>query len=314
MASKRLHHDVAHFPSRRADGATRAEIVAEFGGIVSSLRLGDRECLFQYPWFWGAAHGRTARRHPAPVPICGRLLQDGVRGHTASANGLRPAHPRFAMRLPWESVAADRPDALRLRLTDTAETRTIYPFAFELDLLYVAAPEGLRCRLAVRNAGAEPLPFYVGFHPYFLTPAPAPEKSRRSSPPGRAGATSTTQPRPISSRRPNRRFFRWQSRTWTSTNSFWNWTRTAPRRWRSPTASSAPDRSPPRAALPPVLHLARPAVLCDEPWMAPPGSLNRPGAARVLPPGDSAAAKSCSRGARLGRIEVFCSRGVDPGR
>ena len=29
---------------------------------------------------------------------------------------------------------------------------------------------------------------------------------------------------------------------------------------------------------------------CDEPWMAPPGSLNRPGAARVLPAGQSEAA------------------------
>ena len=299
MASKRLHHDVCAFSIASADGATRAEIVPELGGIVSSLRLGDRECLFQYPWFWERHTEELRGGIPPLFPICGRLLKDGVRGlyHVDGHPYVLPIHG-FAMRLPWEVVAADRPDALHLRLTDTAETRAIYPFAFELDLLYVAAPEGLRCRLAVRNAGAEPLPFYIGFHPYFLTPAPG------------AGKEQT-----LFAARPRRRHL-------------YNATKTDLVAETHPpafpmavadvdvnellleldadraTTLACPDGFVLRQTASPELRfrqfytLSDQPFFCDEPWMAPPGSMNRPGAARVLPPGDSAAGEILLSAAR----------------
>ena len=179
MAEQDIHPGIREFTLVSPDGGTAASVIPALGGIVSSLRFGTRECLFRHPWFRDSAATETRGGMPVLFPICGRLLKDGVPGlYLVDGRPFSLPIHGFAMRLPWEVVAADRPDALRLRLTDTAETRAIYPFAFELDLLYVAAPEGLRCRLAVRNAGAEPLPFYVGFHPYFLTPAPGAGKEQ----------------------------------------------------------------------------------------------------------------------------------------
>ena len=123
-----------------ADGRFRAEIVPALGGVVSSLQLPGpdgrpRECLYRHAWFWDPHTDATRGGSPVLFPVCGRLLKDGQPGRyeTGGRPYVLPLHG-FAMRRPWKVSDDSIPDALELRLADTAETRAMYPFPFELTL------------------------------------------------------------------------------------------------------------------------------------------------------------------------------------
>jgi len=161
----------------RAPGGATAVIVPELGGIVSSLELpwagALHETLFQHAFFWERDTPRTRGGIPFIFPICGRLERDGQPG-TYLYDGRRytlPIHG-FASRMPWRVQNADHASRLVLSLTDTAQTRATYPFAFTLTLAYQIEDDGLRCEQTYTNHSDMPMPFYAGFHPYFLTPEP----------------------------------------------------------------------------------------------------------------------------------------------
>lgn len=58
------------------------------------------------------------------------------------------------------------------RLVDDEASRTVYPFAFELEVSYRVAGCRLTTEARVRNTGTTPLPASLGFHPGFLWPLP----------------------------------------------------------------------------------------------------------------------------------------------
>lgn len=290
MAQERTHRGIRICSLVSAGGEVRADVVPELGGTVSSLQLpgpdgAPRECLFRHPWFWETATEETRGGIPVLFPICGRLLQDGVPGryHVGEKPFVLPIHG-FAMRRPWQVLDASRSDALALRLADTADTRAMYPFAFELQLDFRAGPDGLDIRLTVRNIGDSPMPYHAGFHPYFATPPPGA---------GKEECIYTAAPRA-----------RW----------LYNETRTAvlssapaPRfplsigdgdsnglllemGVENETRLQFPDGFVLRQTADEIFRcrqlytLPREPFFCDEPWMAPPGSMDRPGAARLLLP------------------------------
>lgn len=58
------------------------------------------------------------------------------------------------------------------RLTDTPETRAVYPFSFALTVTYRLLGNTMTNTVEVENTGAVILPFGFGFHPAFLCPLP----------------------------------------------------------------------------------------------------------------------------------------------
>ncbi|WP_159873654.1 aldose 1-epimerase family protein [Novosphingobium sp. 9U] len=105
---------------------------------------------------------------PILFPIVG-MVRDGryrldERTYELPKHGFA-RHSRFA-------VLAAEPDSVHLRLTDDAQTRTSYPFAFALDLLFRLAGTTLKVESRVKNTGDEPLPFSFGYHPAFAWPLP----------------------------------------------------------------------------------------------------------------------------------------------
>jgi len=173
-------HDFDVYCLESEDGLTKASVVPELGGIVSSLVVPfmgqSRQLLYQHDHFWVRENERIRGGSPFLFPICGRLLRGGEKG-VYLYKGKRyelPSHG-FAPHLPWEVVECDR--ALLLRLRDNEQTRSCYPFQFEVDLRYTVSDGVLLCEQSYKNMGDEPLPFYAGFHPYILTPEGA-EKER----------------------------------------------------------------------------------------------------------------------------------------
>ena len=48
----------------------------------------------------------------------------------------------------------------------------MYPFQFKVQLLYKISSGKLICEQTYINNSDRPMPYYAGFHPYFLTPPP----------------------------------------------------------------------------------------------------------------------------------------------
>lgn len=293
MSSAGPHPDLRVVALASADGRTRADIVPELGGIVSSLVLPGpggrpRECLYRHDWFWDPGTEHTRGGIPLLFPICGRLLKDGTPGlyHVGGRPFRLPIHG-FAMRRSWEIVGAIQPDALRLRLADSASTRDMYPFAFELELEFRVSAAALTCRLTVRNTGNSPMPYSAGFHPYFATPPPDAGKAETRFEACAAARilyndtkTDVIGPAPVpafpmsvadgdvnglllevGSRGDSRLCF----------PDGFELRQTASALFRCRQFYTLPDEP----------------FFCDEPWTHPAGALNRPGGARILAPGQS---------------------------
>ena len=290
MAEESLHNRIRVRSISSPRGETRADVVPELGGIVSSLRLaGGRECLFRHDWFWDPSTPETRGGIPLLFPVCGRLLQDGVPGRYRIDGQafVLPIHG-FAMRLPWETADASRPDSLRLRLADSPSTRAAFPFAFELELLYAVSPQGFSCRLTVRNPGDNPLPFSAGFHPYFATPPPGAGKENTvfeahprarlfyDSTFARVAGSGPSPAFPLSVAAADLR------------GGLLEMDETSETRIRFPDGFEILQTASPLFRFRQLHALPDQPFFCDEPWMAPAGALNRPGGARLLPPGESA--------------------------
>ena len=291
MSAAGPHNETRVFPIFSPGRNVRADIVPALGGVVASLQLPGpdgrpRECLYRHAWFWDPGTDATRGGSPVLFPVCGRLLKDGQPGRyeTGGRPYVLPLHG-FAMRLPWEVRDASRPDALELRLADTAETRAMYPFSFELTLRHAVSDQGYACRLTVANTGDRPMPYYAGFHPYFLTPPPGAGKEQTlfgAQPvtrwlynPGKTEITGPAPvpafPMPVTPGDVNELLLELGE--------------------RRETHLVFPDGFELRQDASDLLRyrqfytLPGEPFFCDEAWMAPPGSLNRPGAARELPPG-----------------------------
>lgn len=105
---------------------------------------------------------------PLLFPIVGALNSGEYRlgGKTYAL----PKHG-FARTSLFELIAQDAGSA-RFRLSDSAETRAVYPFAFALDMAFALDGWTLRMTATVRNQSDTPLPFSFGFHPAFAWPLP----------------------------------------------------------------------------------------------------------------------------------------------
>ncbi len=165
------------------DGLTRASFVPEFGGLGSSITMPDRgaarEVLFLHDFFWDPIYSKTRGGWPFLFPVCGRLERDGVEGAYLHRGQVRrlPIHG-FSLRVPWQVTEADAADVLTMVLEDDETTGDAYPFAFRVRLTYRVAPGELRAEMTIENRGDLEMPYYAGFHPYFLTPAPDDGKER----------------------------------------------------------------------------------------------------------------------------------------
>lgn len=165
------------------DGTTQATISPEFGGFVSSLIFpflsGSREVLFLHdkglnPTFSGLRGGV-----PFIFPICGRVTrnnQAGVYEYDGKDYTL-PIHGLSAYE-KWEVLHHDK-HSIALLLKSNPRTLSLYPFQFEVILQWRVEHKKLVCHQVYRNLESEKaMPFYAGFHPYFLTPQSNTEKEK----------------------------------------------------------------------------------------------------------------------------------------
>jgi galactose mutarotase-like enzyme len=141
-----------------SDGLT-ATVLAH-GGELCSLKTTDGLELV-----WQA--GPEWRRHaPLLFPIVGRLKDDQLR-HQGKFYPMTQHGFARDSQFRWIERGLN---SCRLALTDNAETRARYPFAFRLTVTYSLRNGGLEVSFEITNPGTETLPASLGGHPAFNWP------------------------------------------------------------------------------------------------------------------------------------------------
>lgn len=145
----------------------QAEIVPERGALLTSLKNHGEEYLY----FDEEDLSSPDRPHcgmPVLFPCCGRNADETVAFDGRAYH--MPIHG-FAHTSPWEIQAHgtdERGAWVALELQDTPETQSMYPFSFSLSLTLRIWENQLRVEHECVNRGERPMPFDLGYHPYFL--------------------------------------------------------------------------------------------------------------------------------------------------
>ena len=100
---------------------------------------------------------------PILFPICGDLSESyliGGKKHCLKQHG-------FARDLPWSIDLLEDKLGIRLKLVDTKDSRSCFPFFFTLLMDVYLKEKGLHISVKIYNQGQESMPFGFGLHPYF---------------------------------------------------------------------------------------------------------------------------------------------------
>jgi galactose mutarotase-like enzyme len=148
----------------------RVVIARERGALVTSFNVAGRELLYLDPATLNAAGKNVRGGIPILFPAPGKLEGDAWQalGHA----GQMKQHG-FARNLAWalQGEPADSrsgPAAVTLCLEANASTLEQYPWAFHSEVTFSLEGSCLRLAARVRNDSSTPMPFALGYHPYFL--------------------------------------------------------------------------------------------------------------------------------------------------
>lgn len=146
-------------PAVQVDVAACSGEVYLHGAHLTSWRPLGSEVL----WMSGAAVFAPGQAIRGGVPICFPWFAGGVDGTSTPAHG-------FARTTEWSLVDATTDGSLvelNLALTDTEQTRTIWPYSFAADYRVRMGEDELALLLTVTNTGDVPFTFEEALHTYF---------------------------------------------------------------------------------------------------------------------------------------------------
>jgi galactose mutarotase-like enzyme len=142
-----------------SDGNARVTIASERGAIVSRFDIGDHRILFMDESTLIDPTKNVRGGVPILFPSPGKLTND-----TWSRDGLHGVMKQhgFARNLGWHRVGGST-----LSLESNKVTREQYPWDFVFDMAFSLHGTTLRLEQRITNRSSTPMPFGVGFHPYF---------------------------------------------------------------------------------------------------------------------------------------------------
>ena len=145
----------------------RVALRPERGGIATALAIDGRDVLYLDAGTLADPAKNVRGGIPVLFPSPGKLAGDAW-AH-GGASGAMKQHG-FARNLAWRvlGVLGGAAPAAALELTSSAGTRAQFPWDFALQLTYTVRGRALRIDQRVENRGASPMPFGLGFHPYFF--------------------------------------------------------------------------------------------------------------------------------------------------
>jgi galactose mutarotase-like enzyme len=160
-------HPLAHLETViLRKGAVTAALAPARGGMLTRLYVDQRPILYLDEATLLDPTKSVRGGNPVLFPTPGKLAGD--QWAWQHRTGHLPQHG-FARVLPWE-VHARSETACTLALTSSAATLPNYPWPFRCEIEYELTHSGIAIRQSVANLGDDPMPFALGYHPYFWVP------------------------------------------------------------------------------------------------------------------------------------------------
>ncbi|XID92471.1 aldose epimerase [Paenibacillaceae bacterium WGS1546] len=143
-------------------------ICPERGGILTSCRLHGQELFYLDRETFLNPQANIRGGNPVLFPIAGQLVNGE---YEWNGKTYRMKNHGVARTSAWEVAETSVEDAagITLALASNADTRSAYPFDFELRFTYRLKNGVLAIEQQYRNLSEEPMPMVAGFHPYFAT-------------------------------------------------------------------------------------------------------------------------------------------------
>jgi len=149
-----------------AQAGSSFAIEPERGGIVTSFRVGGRDVLFMDESTLRDPTKNVRGGVPVLFPTPGKLDND-LWSRDGRIGSLK--QHGFARDLPWKVVETTA-HSVQLRLESDDATLARFPWELALDFTYSLRGRVLRIEQRIENRSDSPLPFGMGFHPYFRVP------------------------------------------------------------------------------------------------------------------------------------------------
>lgn len=143
----------------------RVVIAPQRGALVTSWQVAGRELLYMDDSTLHDTSKNVRGGIPVLFPSPGKLVSDTFAYKGRVGTDLK--QHGFARLMPW-SVRDSSAEALTLELAAGPSTLTRFPWRFHAQLSLRVQDRGLRLQLSLENTDTEPLPFALGYHPYFL--------------------------------------------------------------------------------------------------------------------------------------------------
>ncbi len=141
------------------------KLVVEINTLGAELQsIYSKETKLDY--LWNADPQIWAKHSPVLFPIIGELKNGS---YTYRGTTYQMSRHGFAREKQF-AVTEHTDTSITLTLTDSKETRAVYPFAFSFSIQYTLSDNRLYVIYTVKNKSDEYLYFSVGGHPAFKVP------------------------------------------------------------------------------------------------------------------------------------------------
>lgn len=159
-----MNGNVKVFKIKDSASGTTAEVIPEFGALMTSLCVNGKEIFYTNPDFMGSGNVR-AGGFPVLFPICGSLKN---KKYSVDAKTYDMPNHGFTRSMQWGVDGEKTTEkSITMVLVSNEETKKYYPFDFVLSLTYALEGGTLIVRQEVQNNSANDMPFYSGYHPFF---------------------------------------------------------------------------------------------------------------------------------------------------
>ena len=138
-------------------------IVPERGGLITGWLSEGKELLYFDLERFLDKDKSVRGGIPILFPICGDLSE----GYLIGGKKYFLKQHGFARDLPWSIGLLKDNLGIRLKLSDTKDSRSYFPFFFTLLMDVCLKEKSLQISVKIYNRGNDSMPFSFGLHPYF---------------------------------------------------------------------------------------------------------------------------------------------------
>jgi galactose mutarotase-like enzyme len=145
---------------------SQLEVVPDRGGIITKWRVQGQDIFYLDEERFANPELSVRGGNPILFPICGNLPDNS---YTYNGKQYLLKQHGFARDLPWNAVASLNLEGVSLQasLLANEQTKSVYPFDFQIDFTYHIKGSTLTVNQHYINKSSQVMPFSAGFHPYF---------------------------------------------------------------------------------------------------------------------------------------------------